>query len=73
MAGNGSEHNVVMQVEKAGLLPVSVAGVLMPNPHVGHGLPAGGVPATENAVIPCAVGEMLSVARAILFGCPQTS
>ena len=37
-------------------LPVSVAGALMPDAHVGYGLPIGGVLATENAVIPYAVG-----------------
>jgi len=45
-----------MQMEKACLLPVSVAGALMPDAHVGYGLPIGGVLATENAVIPYAVG-----------------
>jgi len=33
-----------------------VAGALMPDAHVGYGLPIGGVLATENAVIPYAVG-----------------
>jgi tRNA-splicing ligase RtcB (3'-phosphate/5'-hydroxy nucleic acid ligase) len=37
-------------------LPVSVAGALMPDAHVGYGLPIGGVLATSNAVIPYAVG-----------------
>ena len=37
-------------------LPVAVAGALMPDAHVGYGLPIGGVLATENAVIPYAVG-----------------
>jgi tRNA-splicing ligase RtcB (3'-phosphate/5'-hydroxy nucleic acid ligase) len=45
-----------MQMEKACLLPVSVAGALMPDAHVGYGLPIGGVLATENAVVPYAVG-----------------
>jgi tRNA-splicing ligase RtcB len=45
-----------MQMEKACLLPVSVAGALMPDAHVGYGLPIGGVLATDNAVIPYAVG-----------------
>jgi tRNA-splicing ligase RtcB len=35
---------------------VSVAGALMPDAHVGYGLPIGGVLATDNAVIPYAVG-----------------
>jgi tRNA-splicing ligase RtcB len=54
--GEGLDHEAVMQMEKACLLPVSVAGALMPDAHVGYGLPVGGVLATENAVIPYAVG-----------------
>jgi tRNA-splicing ligase RtcB len=54
--GQGLEHDAVMQMEKACLLPVSVAGALMADAHVGYGLPIGGVLATENAVIPYAVG-----------------
>ena len=54
--GQGLEHEAVMQMEKACLLPVSLAGALMPDAHVGYGLPIGGVLATENAVIPYAVG-----------------
>jgi tRNA-splicing ligase RtcB (3'-phosphate/5'-hydroxy nucleic acid ligase) len=54
--GEGLEHDAVMQMEKACLLPISVAGALMPDAHVGYGLPIGGVLATENAVIPYAVG-----------------
>src|SRR5437016_7347803 len=54
--GEGLEHDAVMQMERACLLPVSVAGALMPDAHVGYGLPIGGVLATENAVIPYAVG-----------------
>jgi tRNA-splicing ligase RtcB len=54
--GDGLEHEAVMQMEKACLLPVAVAGALMPDAHVGYGLPIGGVLAAENAVIPYAVG-----------------
>ena len=54
--GEGLEHEAIMQMEKACLLPVAVAGALMPDAHVGYGLPIGGVLATENAVIPYAVG-----------------
>jgi tRNA-splicing ligase RtcB len=54
--GEGLEPDAVMQMEKACLLPISVAGALMPDAHVGYGLPIGGVLATENAVIPYAVG-----------------
>ncbi len=44
------------QLRQACSLPVSVAGALMPDAHLGYGLPIGGVLATENAVIPYAVG-----------------
>ncbi|MBM2845873.1 MAG: rtcB [Bacteroidetes bacterium] len=44
------------QMDAAISLPVSVAGALMPDAHVGYGLPIGGVLATENAVIPYGVG-----------------
>jgi tRNA-splicing ligase RtcB len=54
--GEGLEHEAVMQMERACLLPVAVAGALMPDAHVGYGLPIGGVLATENTVIPYAVG-----------------
>jgi len=54
--GEGLEHEAVMQMERACLLPVAVAGALMADAHVGYGLPIGGVLATENAVIPYAVG-----------------
>jgi len=54
--GEGLEHEAVMQMEKACLLPISVAGALMPDAHVGYGLPIGGVLATDNTVIPYAVG-----------------
>lgn len=44
------------QMNLAMRLPVTVAGALMPDAHAGYGLPIGGVLATENAVIPYAVG-----------------
>jgi tRNA-splicing ligase RtcB len=43
-------------MEVAMKLPVTVAGALMPDAHHGYGLPIGGVLATDNAVIPYAVG-----------------
>jgi len=44
------------QMRHACSLPMAVAGALMPDAHVGYGLPIGGVLATEGAVIPYAVG-----------------
>ena len=54
--GEGLEPDAVRQMKDACLLPVSVAGALMPDAHVGYGLPIGGVLATQGAVIPYAVG-----------------
>jgi tRNA-splicing ligase RtcB len=54
--GEGLDREAVEQLENACRLPVSVKGALMPDAHVGYGLPIGGVLATENAVIPYAVG-----------------
>ena len=54
--GEGLEAGAVDQIQQAARLPVAVAGALMPDAHLGYGLPIGGVLATENAVIPYAVG-----------------
>jgi tRNA-splicing ligase RtcB len=43
-------------MQNACTLPVAVSGALMPDAHVGYGLPIGGVLATRDAVIPYAVG-----------------
>jgi tRNA-splicing ligase RtcB (3'-phosphate/5'-hydroxy nucleic acid ligase) len=50
------DQSSLAQMDHAMQLLVSVAGALMPDAHVGYGLPIGGVLATENAVIPYAVG-----------------
>src|SRR5262245_23519904 len=54
--GEGLEPEAVNQMGRACQLPVAVAGALMPDAHLGYGLPIGGVLATDNAVIPYAVG-----------------
>jgi tRNA-splicing ligase RtcB len=54
--GTDLEADAVRQMANACALPVAVAGALMPDAHPGYGLPIGGVLATENAVIPYAVG-----------------
>jgi tRNA-splicing ligase RtcB len=54
--GEGIEKGAIDQMHNATRLPVSVAGALMPDAHQGYGLPIGGVLATENSVIPYAVG-----------------
>ncbi len=44
------------QMRTACALPIARGAALMPDAHVGYGLPIGGVLATENAVVPYAVG-----------------
>ncbi len=50
------EEGALLQMQIAAKLPVAVAGALMPDAHHGYGLPIGGVLATNNAIIPYAVG-----------------
>jgi tRNA-splicing ligase RtcB (3'-phosphate/5'-hydroxy nucleic acid ligase) len=50
------EEGAMTQMQIASRLPVAVAGALMPDAHQGYGLPIGGVLATNNAIIPYAVG-----------------
>ena len=54
--GANLEPEAVQQLKNACKLPVAVSGALMPDAHVGYGLPIGGVLATRDAVIPYAVG-----------------
>ena len=54
--GSDLEPTAVQQLVNACKLPVAVSGALMPDAHVGYGLPIGGVLATRDAVIPYAVG-----------------
>ena len=54
--GKDIEAEALKQMDNACSLPVAVAAALMPDAHTGYGLPIGGVLATENAVIPYAVG-----------------
>jgi len=56
MWGSELDAESIKQMENACLLPISIAGALMPDAHVGYGLPIGGVLATDGAVIPYAVG-----------------
>jgi tRNA-splicing ligase RtcB len=54
--GEHLEPDAVEQLKNACRLPVAVSAALMPDAHVGYGLPIGGVLATRDAVIPYAVG-----------------
>lgn len=48
--------NAYQQMQVAMKLPIARKAAMMPDSHLGYGLPIGGVLATDNAVIPFAVG-----------------
>lgn len=50
------EPESIRQMENACRLPVAAAAALMPDAHVGYGLPIGGVLATRKCVVPYGVG-----------------
>ncbi|MBK1880324.1 RtcB family protein [Pelagicoccus mobilis] len=54
--GADLEDKSIQQMLNGCSLPVAERGALMPDAHPGYGLPIGGVLATNNAVIPYAVG-----------------
>jgi tRNA-splicing ligase RtcB len=54
--GHDIDEAAHVQMRQACQVPNAVAAALMPDAHVGYGLPIGGVLACENAVIPYAVG-----------------
>jgi tRNA-splicing ligase RtcB len=54
--GGEIEQGSLDQMERACSLPIAHRGALMPDAHLGYGLPIGGVLATRDAVIPYAVG-----------------
>ncbi len=54
--GEDLDANSVEQMRVACELPVAARGALMPDAHLGYGLPIGGVLATRGVVIPYAVG-----------------
>ncbi len=54
--GKEIEADAIRQMDNACALPISIRGALMPDAHMGYGLPIGGVLAVRNAVIPYAVG-----------------
>lgn len=53
---NEIDEQAKYQLYDALKLPIALQGALMPDAHVGYGLPIGGVLATKNAVIPYGVG-----------------
>jgi len=54
--GQSLDPQSLAQMDSACRLPIARAAALMPDAHVGYGLPIGGVLACENAVVPYAVG-----------------
>ncbi|MFA5903016.1 MAG: RtcB family protein [Desulfobacula sp.] len=54
--GKDLDPGAISQMEDAVSIPVAVKGALMPDAHMGYGLPIGGVLAVKDAVIPYAVG-----------------
>jgi len=54
--GTDIDGGAIDQMNNACSLPIAVKGALMPDAHVGYGLPIGGVLATDQTVIPYAVG-----------------
>jgi len=50
------DPEAIKQLKNAMRLPVTVGGALMPDAHVGYGIPIGGVVALDNAVAPYMVG-----------------
>ena len=54
--GDDIDAEAHKQMRESCALPSAVGAALMPDAHVGYGLPIGGVLALENAVVPYAVG-----------------
>lgn len=50
------KENAIEQMKTAMSLPVSARGALMPDSHLGYGLPIGAVLATQGVIIPYAIG-----------------
>ncbi len=70
----GIAEGAIQQMDTAMRLPVTTAGALMPDAHQGYGLPIGGVLATENAIIPYAVGMDIGCRMCLsVFAIPSES
>jgi len=54
--GSDIDDAALKQMENACCIPSAVGAAVMPDAHVGYGLPIGGVLGLENAVVPYAVG-----------------
>lgn len=65
--GDDLEPDVLKQMHNACKLPIAVIGALMPDAHMGYGLPIGGVLAVKDAVIPYAVGVDIACRMKLSF------
>ena len=66
------DQNTINQMDLAMRLPISVKGALMPDAHVGYGIPIGGVVATKNEIIPYGVGLDIGCRMALsIFDLPM--
>ena len=72
----GEEHieeGARKQMNTAMKLPITVGGALMADAHQGYGLPIGGVLATNNSIIPYAVGVDIGCRMALsIFDLPSS-
>ena len=72
--GDNLEESSIAQLQAAVQVPIAVRGALMPDAHTGYGLPIGGVLATDNAVIPYAVGmDIACRMRLTVFDMPASA
>ena len=68
------EAGAKTQMDIAMTLPVTVAGALMPDAHLGYGLPIGGVLATKNTIIPYGVGVDIGCRMALsIYDIPEVN
>ena len=67
------DRNTINQMDLAMSLPIAVKGALMPDAHVGYGLPIGGVIATKNEIIPYGIGLDIGCRMALtIFDAPMS-
>ncbi|MCH2230350.1 MAG: RtcB family protein [Crocinitomicaceae bacterium] len=65
------DQNTINQMDQVMRLPIAEKGALMPDAHVGYGMPIGGVLATKNEIVPYAVGLDIGCRMALtIFDAP---
>ncbi len=66
------DTNTIHQMDLAMKLPITVNGALMPDAHVGYGIPIGGVVVTKDSVIPYGVGLDIACRMALtIYNVPE--